>query len=60
MIKNIHEVKACPDCGSTDIKYDDKEDEVICNECGLIFEPMAPAAEKTFEKTHELKKTKKK
>jgi ribosomal protein S27E len=58
MIKNIHEVKECPDCGSTNIVYNDKENQVVCNECGTIFEPMAPQAEEKFEKTHKTKKKK--
>lgn len=56
MIKNIHQLKECPDCSSTNISYDDKEDQIVCNDCGLIFEPMAPPAEKSFEKAHKLKK----
>jgi len=59
MIKNIHQVKECPDCASTNISYDDKEDQVVCKDCGLIFEPMDPKDEEVFEKTHKIKKSKK-
>jgi len=59
MIKNIHQVKECPDCGSTNISYDDKEDQVVCKDCSLIFEPMDPKDEEAFEKTHKIKKSKK-
>ncbi len=31
-------VKRCPECGSTDLTYDDQRGEIICNECGLIVE----------------------
>jgi len=53
MIKNIHEVKECPDCASDNIVYDDERDQVICRDCGLIFEPLVPADEAEFEMTHE-------
>ncbi len=55
MIKDIHKIKECPDCGSRNIKYNDKTNQVLCRDCGLIYEPMAPEAEKKFEKTHNLK-----
>ena len=54
MIKDIHKIKECPDCGSTELVYKDKTNQVVCKECGLIFEPMAPKAEKKFEKVHNL------
>jgi transcription initiation factor TFIIB len=31
-------IKRCPECGSTDLTYDDQRGEIICNECGLIIE----------------------
>ena len=52
MIRNIHEVKECPDCAGDNIVYDDSRDQVICRECGLIFEPLAPADEEEFEHVH--------
>ncbi len=30
--------KKCPDCGSTNIYYDEPRGEVICNNCGLVVE----------------------
>ena len=41
MIKDIHEIKECPDCASLNIIYSDARDQVICKDCGLIFEPFA-------------------
>jgi len=26
----------CPECGSTNIKYNRKTKELVCNDCGLI------------------------
>jgi len=56
MIKDIHEIKECPECGSTDIIYNDKKQQVICRSCGLIYEPMTPDREEKFEKAAGLKK----
>jgi hypothetical protein len=52
MIRNIHEVKECPDCASDNITYDDERDQVICRDCGLIFEPLTPDDEEQFEFAH--------
>lgn len=54
MIRDIHEVKECPDCGSDNIHYSDSRDQIICRDCGLIFEPLVPEDEETFESTHSL------
>lgn len=53
MIKDIREIKECPDCASTNIVYGVR-DQVICRDCGLIYEPLAPALEERFEITHGL------
>jgi ribosomal protein S27E len=55
MIKNIHQVKECPECGSKNIRYDEEKNQVICEDCGLIYEPMAPKVEKKFEKASKQK-----
>lgn len=60
MIKNIREVKECPECGSDDIIYDDKKQQVLCKTCGMIYEPMAAASEEQFEKAAGIKSSKKK
>ena len=62
MIASVSEVTECPDCASTNIRKSQIREQVICKECGLIFEPLAPEMEEKFEKTHNLtmgrKKTK--
>ncbi len=40
MIKDIHEIKECPDCASLNIIYSETRDQIICKDCGLIFEPF--------------------
>ena len=49
MIGNIRDVKECPDCGSDNIFYNDTLDQVICRDCGCIFEPFAAGAEEEEE-----------
>lgn len=49
MIRNIREVKECPDCASDNIVYDDEREQVICRDCGLIFEPLTPDDETHYE-----------
>lgn len=31
-------VKKCPECGSTDLIYDEQKGEIICSDCGLVVE----------------------
>ena len=54
MIKDIKQIKECPDCASSNIVHNIEREQVICRECGLIFEPLTPDVEEEFEKTHHL------
>ncbi|MBD3309969.1 hypothetical protein GF351_01985 [Candidatus Woesearchaeota archaeon] len=58
MIKDIKEVKTCPDCASQNIIHNEDKTQVICKDCGLIFEPLAPKDEAKYEKVAGLKKKK--
>jgi len=58
-LKNIREVKECPECASSNIIYNEKKQQVICRECGLIFEPLTPEFEERYEKVTGIKKAKK-
>jgi len=60
MIKNIQQIKECPDCASSNIVHNDEREEVICRECGLIFEPLAPQMEEAFEHSHKMARSAKK
>ncbi len=42
MLDNGSEPDLCPDCASTNIVRSQMRDQIICRECGLIFEPLAP------------------
>jgi len=46
----IKKIKVCPECGSSNISKSRVKDQVICRDCGLIFEPLPPKLEKKFEK----------
>jgi len=55
MIKDIHQINVCPDCGSSKIVHNDRKQQIICKDCGLIYEPLSPNEEKKFEKAHGMK-----
>ena len=54
MIKDIRQVTECPDCASSNIVHNLQREQVICRECGLIYEPLTPAEETKFEQSHDL------
>ncbi len=37
---NLTNIKECPDCASVNILFSQAREQVICRECGLIFEPF--------------------
>ena len=59
-MKNVCELRECPDCASSNVVCDDAREQLICKDCGLIFEPLAPEEEKEFEKTHKVSLSEKK
>ena len=54
MIRDIQQIKECPDCASSNIVHNQAREQIICRECGLIFEPLAPVLEEKFEKAHKI------
>ena len=52
MLKDVKDLRACPDCASGNVAYSDIREQIICRDCGLIFEPLIPTEEQRFEKTH--------
>jgi len=54
MIENIKEIIECPDCASSNIVHNMEREQVVCRECGLIYEPLTPEEENAFEKAHDL------
>jgi len=51
---NIQQIKECPDCASSNIVHNLKREQIICRECGLIYEPLTPVEESIFEKAHHM------
>ena len=48
MVRDIREIVECPDCASMDLVYNDKRQQVICKDCGLIYEPLTPPDEQSY------------
>lgn len=42
--------RECPECGSDNVFVKEELDQVVCNDCGAIFEELTPEEEKRFEK----------
>ena len=42
----IKDINECPDCASAEIVRKADTEQVICKDCGLIFEPFLTPAEK--------------
>lgn len=55
MTKNIRQFKECPECGSTNLRYEEYRNQIVCGDCGLIYEPLVPKEEKKFEKASKQK-----
>ncbi|MBI4918433.1 hypothetical protein HY837_00760 [archaeon] len=54
-MEELKKIKECPDCASMNILYSQMRDQVICRDCGLIFEPLVPEINSKVEKSHSLK-----
>lgn len=46
------DIKECPDCAGTNVGLVQDKDQLVCRECGLIFEPLG--LEEKQVKTHGL------
>ena len=57
-MEDLKNIKECPDCASMNVLYSQIRDQIICRDCGLIFEPLVPELESRLERTHGLKLTK--
>jgi len=45
----------CAECGSKKVHYNKKTQQIICKDCGAIFEELAPKEEEKFERAHDQK-----
>ena len=41
--------KACPDCGSGNILFDAEIEQVICHDCGQLFQELPPEIKKELD-----------
>lgn len=57
---HLENITECPDCASQNIVHGMMRDQIICRDCGLIFEPLAPAAKPAPAKKGKAKKPAKK
>lgn len=48
---NIKDITSCPDCGSMNIVHGTIREQIICRDCGLIFEPLVPGLEEKMPLT---------
>jgi len=48
-VKEVRRRKACPDCGSANIMFDPDTEQLICHDCGLLFEELPADLEKRYE-----------
>ncbi|MEM4246926.1 MAG: TFIIB-type zinc ribbon-containing protein [Candidatus Woesearchaeota archaeon] len=39
---HLQSINECPDCASENIVHSTMRDQVICKDCGLVFEPFTP------------------
>lgn len=39
---HLQSISECPDCASENIVHSTMRDQVICKDCGLVFEPFTP------------------
>jgi len=52
--KEVKRRKDCPDCGSDNIMFDTETEQLICQDCGLIFEELPEDMEKAYKEEDEL------
>jgi len=50
-MKSVCDLRECPDCASSNVVCDGDREQLICKDCGLIFEPLVPEEEEKFEKS---------
>lgn len=53
-------IRECPDCASPNIVHSQERDQIICRDCGLIYEPLTPSTEESAEPKKQAKKPAKK
>jgi len=52
--KDLSKLGKCPACGSTNVVYVKRDDNIVCNDCGEIFARLTPDLEKKYEKVSDV------
>jgi ribosomal protein S27E len=47
--RNVKRRKDCPDCGSINVTFDPETEQLICQDCGLIFEELPEDMAKPYQ-----------
>ena len=55
MIKDVCKLRECPECGSRNVVCSKTREQLICKDCGCIFEPLLEEEEKKLEEVAEIK-----
>jgi transcription initiation factor TFIIIB Brf1 subunit/transcription initiation factor TFIIB len=45
MVRSLYDITECKDCASQNIIHNEKLMQIICKDCGLIYDPMKPIKE---------------
>ncbi|PIN86970.1 hypothetical protein COV19_02140 [Candidatus Woesearchaeota archaeon CG10_big_fil_rev_8_21_14_0_10_44_13] len=53
-VKDLSHIRKCPACGSDNVVYVPKDDNIVCNDCGEIFARLTPEEEKKYEKVSDV------
>lgn len=56
MIASVYEVRECPECSGSNLSYLEERDQVVCRDCGLVYEPLTPSEDKKLLKGTAAKK----
>ncbi|HLC65093.1 MAG TPA: TFIIB-type zinc ribbon-containing protein [Candidatus Nanoarchaeia archaeon] len=55
--KHTKEIKRkkqeCIECGGNNVFYRKEKNQIICKDCGAVFEELSPSEEKKIEKAHD-------
>jgi len=54
---DVSKIKECPDCASRNIIHSEIRDQIICRDCGLVYEPLSPVEDLNFAKAHKMRIT---
>jgi PHP family Zn ribbon phosphoesterase len=45
MVRSLYDLTECKDCASQNIIHNEKSMQIICKDCGLIYDPLKPVSQ---------------